>query len=116
MAVIEAHLKDNPVHGFGLLFDQALTPAGFGKIRSWRVYVSLKLNLPSRGKRRLPKRVREPLEVPVQCNHTWPADFMADALWSGDGFAPSTSTTISTANRYVSKSIPACHHNASFGR
>lgn len=28
---VEAHLKDNPGHGFGLLFDQALQPKGFGK-------------------------------------------------------------------------------------
>lgn len=67
---IESHVKDNPGHGFGLLFDQALQPMGFGKTRSWRVYVALKLNLPRRGKRRLPDRIREPLEVPVRANHT----------------------------------------------
>ncbi|MBB3228840.1 hypothetical protein FHW69_003485 [Luteibacter sp. Sphag1AF] len=49
---IEAHLKGNPGHGFGLLFDQALRPQGFGKTRSWRVYVGLRLNLLRRGKRR----------------------------------------------------------------
>ena len=83
---IQAHLKDNPGHGFGLLFEQALRPMGFGKTRSWRVYVGLKLNLPRRGKRRLPDRIREPLEVPLHANHTWSADFMADALWSGRRF------------------------------
>jgi putative transposase len=83
---IESHLKDNPGHGFSLLFDQALHPRGFGKTRSWRVYVALKLNLPRRGKRRLPDRIREPLEVPMHANHTWSADFMADALWSGRRF------------------------------
>jgi putative transposase len=46
----------------------------------------LRLNLPRRGKRRLPERVREPLEVPLHANHTWSADFMADALWSGRRF------------------------------
>jgi len=86
IAAIEAHLKDNPGHGFGLLFGQALHPAGFGKTRSWRVYVALRLNLPRRGKRRLPERIREPLEIPMQANHTWSADFMADALWSGRRF------------------------------
>ena len=84
--VIESHLKENPGHGFGLLFDQALYPKVFGKTRGWRVYVALKLNLPRRGKRRLPDRIREPLEVPVRANHTWSADFMADALWSGRRF------------------------------
>jgi putative transposase len=48
--------------------------------------VALKLNFPRRGKRRLPDRIREPLEVPLQANHTWSADFMADALWSGRRF------------------------------
>ncbi len=86
ITAIEVHLKDNPDHGFGLLFDQVLRPIGFGKTRSWRVYVALKLNLPRRGKRRLPDRIREPLEVPLQANHTWSADFMADALWSGRRF------------------------------
>jgi len=38
---IEAHLKDNPGYGFGLLFDEALQPRGFGKTRSWRVRIPL---------------------------------------------------------------------------
>lgn len=83
---IERHLKDNPGYGFGLLFEEALQPKGFGKTRSWRVYVAMKLNRPRRGKRRLPDRIREPLAIPEQANHTWSADFMADALWSGHRF------------------------------
>lgn len=59
---------------------------GFGKTRSWRVCVAIKLNHPRRGKRRLPDRIREPLAIPDQANHTWSADFMADALWSGRRF------------------------------
>lgn len=86
IATIEAHLKENPGHGFGLLFDQALQPQGWGKTRAWRVYLALKLNLPRRGKRRLPARLRQPLETPMTANHTWSADFMADALWSGRRF------------------------------
>lgn len=31
-------------------------------------------------KRRLPDRIREPVDVPLQGNHTWSADFMANAL------------------------------------
>jgi putative transposase len=83
---MEMHLKDNPGHGFGLLMDCALRPQGWGKTRAWRIYRALKLNLPRRGKRRLPDRIREPLEVPQIANHTWSADFMADALWSGRRF------------------------------
>lgn len=83
---MQAHLKENPGHGFGLLFDQSLHAKGWGKTRAWRVYVSLRLNLPRRGKRRLPDRIREPLEIPMTANDTWSADFMADALWSGRRF------------------------------
>ena len=86
ITAIKADLKDNPGHGFGLPFDQALRPQGFVKTRSWRVCVALKLNLPRRGKRRLPERIREPLEIPMHANHTWSADFMSDALWSGRRF------------------------------
>ena len=86
IAAIEAHLKDNPGQGFGLLLSQCLQPLGFGKTRAWRVYLGLKLNLPRRGKRRLPDRIREPLEIPLSANYTWSADFMADALWSGRRF------------------------------
>ena len=32
---IETHLKDNSGPGFGMLFDEALQPKGFGKTRSW---------------------------------------------------------------------------------
>lgn len=83
---IQKHLEVDPRHGFSLLFGQTLKPSGFGKTRSWRVYCALRLNLPRRGKRRLPERIREPLEVPLHANHTWSADFMADALWSGRRF------------------------------
>jgi len=50
------------------------------------VYLRLKLNQPRRGKRRLPDRIREPLEIPLKANHTWSADFRGDALWSGRRF------------------------------
>lgn len=86
IATMSAHVKENPGHGFGLLLNQALLPKGFGKTRSWRVYVALKLNFPRRGKQRLPARVSEPLAIPASANHTWSADFMADALWSGRRF------------------------------
>lgn len=80
-----AYVKANPRQGFYLLhttFRDQQQP--WGKTRLWRVYCGLKLNLPRRGKKRLPER--EPLEIPGQANETWSADFMADALWSGRRF------------------------------
>ena len=58
----------------------------WGKTRLWRVYCDLKLNRKRRGRRRLPTRVKDPLQVPPEPNLTWSADFMADALWSGRRF------------------------------
>lgn len=83
---MQAHLKNNPGYGFELLFGEALKPRGWGMTRSRRVYTALKLNLPRRGKKRLPDRIRDPLEIPAAANDTWSADFMADALWSGRRF------------------------------
>jgi putative transposase len=84
---VTAHIARNPRHGFGLLestFKVEQRP--WGKTVLWRIYCELKLNLPRRGKKRLPERIREPLEVPLLPNETWSADFMADSLWSGRRF------------------------------
>jgi putative transposase len=78
---VSDYMKANPRQGFYLLhttFRDQKQP--WGKTRLWRVYCALKLNLPRRGKKRLPERVREPLAVAVQRNETWSADFMADTL------------------------------------
>ena len=84
---VSRHITENPGHGFGLLYKSLRGERHpWGKTRLWRIYRELKLNLPRRGKRRLPARVREPLYVPLQPNETWSADFMSDALWSGRRF------------------------------
>lgn len=84
---ISGYVSENPGQGFGLLSDTFRDQkAPWGKTRLWRVYRDLKFNLPRRGKKRLPARIRNPLEIPVQLNETWSADFMADALWSGRRF------------------------------
>jgi len=89
-AVIEAvlaYINRNPRHGFGLLYASfRAQQQPWGKTVLWRVYCELKLNLPRRGKKRLPERIKAPPEVPASPNETWSADFMADALWSGRRF------------------------------
>lgn len=47
-----------------------------------RLYAELRLNLPRRGKKRLPARIKQPLQAAGQPNQGWRCDFMADALWS----------------------------------
>lgn len=46
----------------------------------------MKLQLRRPAKKRLPKRVRVPLYVPVSPNTVWSADFMSDALADGHRF------------------------------
>jgi putative transposase len=65
----------------------------YGKIRNegllWnrkrvlRVYRSLQMKLRRKCKKRLPARVKEPLDKPALVNDTWSLDFMSDALTNG---------------------------------
>src|SRR5688572_11735050 len=46
-----------------------------------RVYCALRLNLPRRTTRRVPRRVRQPLAAPARLNQTWALDFMTETLY-----------------------------------
>ena len=75
-----------------------------------RVYCALRLNLPRRTKRRIPRRVRRPLVAPPVLNQTWALDFMADALYDRCRFR--ALTIMDEGNREglasdVGRSIPA---------
>ena len=54
--------------------------------RVWRVYKAMGLNLPRRTKKRLPARVKEPLDAPPHPNAHWSMDFMHDTLYHGKRF------------------------------
>ncbi|ARU03914.1 hypothetical protein CCO03_03765 [Comamonas serinivorans] len=108
---IQTHMALNPRHGFGLLYDSARHQGKpWGKTVLWRVYCELRLNLPRRGKKRLPARIKQPLQAAGQPNQGWSCDFMADALWSGRRFR--TFNVIDEFNREglrieVDTSLPA---------
>jgi hypothetical protein len=73
-----------PRWGFWKLFDRLRVEG-----RSWnykhvhRVYCALRLNLPRRTTRRVPKRIRQPLVAPPVLNQTWALDFMTETLYDG---------------------------------
>ena len=69
---IQTYMALNPRHGFGLLYDSARHQGKpWGKTVLWRVYCELKLNLPRRGKKRLPSRIKLPLVAAGQPNQGW---------------------------------------------
>lgn len=51
--------------------------------RVHRVYCALRLNLPRRTVRRVPKRLRQPLAAPPVLNQTWALDFVSDTFYDG---------------------------------
>jgi putative transposase len=54
--------------------------------RLHRVYKNIGFPLRRKAKKRLPQRVKEPLEVPTTFTQTWSIDFMSDALMNGTKF------------------------------
>lgn len=58
----------------------------WNKKRIGRVYRMLGLNLRRKAKRRVPARVKEPLQQPEKRNRVWSLDFMSDSLLSGRRF------------------------------
>ena len=98
----------NPRHGFGLLYDSARHQGKpLGKTVLWRGYCELRLSLPRRGEKRLPARIKQPLQAAGQPNQGWSCNFMSDAPWSAAGFALSMSSMNSTAKDCALRSTQA---------
>lgn len=85
-AAVIARLTDAvtryPRWGFWKLYDR-LGAEGrlWNHKRVHRVYCALRLNLPRRTTRRVPRRIRQPLTAPPILNHTWALDFMTETLY-----------------------------------
>lgn len=73
-----------PTRGFddyyGKIRNEGLT---WNRKRVLRVYRRIKLSLRRKHKRRLPGRVKEPLQRAMQPNESYSMDFMSDALTTG---------------------------------
>jgi putative transposase len=78
---------EHPTYGFRKLFAY-LRRAGkiWNHKKVYRVYKLLKLNRKRKGKRRLPARVKHPLEKQVAVNKSWSMDFMSDSMVGGRKF------------------------------
>jgi len=70
--------------GFWKCYDRPRnTGSSWNHKRVHRVYRALRLNQRRRTKKRVPTRLRQPLEAPVMLNEMWALDFMHDALYGG---------------------------------
>lgn len=84
---IQDHIEQHPTHGFPKTFAY-LRRGGkrWNHKRVYRVYTLLRYNKRRKGKRRLPQRIKQPIECMTQINQIWSIDFMSDSLASGRKF------------------------------
>lgn len=77
-------LDKYPKNGFWLISNR-LKKQGYpwNHKRIYRVYKAMGLNFKRRTKKRIPVRVKQPLQELFEPNDQWSMDFMSDSLWSG---------------------------------
>ncbi len=95
---LQAVVSENTRWGFWKCFDRLrLDGQWWNHKRVHRVYCALRLNIPRRTRRRIPRRVRQPLVAAQSLNTTWAIDFMVDTLYDGRRFR--TLNIIDESNR-----------------
>jgi putative transposase len=84
---LQALANQHPAYGFRKLF-AILKRNGrkWNHKKIYRLYRLLKLNKRRKGKRRLPSRVKQPLQQQQTINQSWSMDFMSDSLVCGRKF------------------------------
>ncbi|SHF53742.1 putative transposase [Cnuella takakiae] len=77
----------HPTYGFRKLFAyMRRSGKTWNHKKVYRVYKLLKLNKRRKGKRRLPARVKQPLQQQTAVNRSWSMDFMSDSMVGGRKF------------------------------
>lgn len=100
MTALQELADKHPVYGFRKLLAYLKRDSKqWNHKKVYRVYKLLKLNKKKSGTRRLPARVKRPLQQPITLNSSWSMDFMSDSLASGTTFR--TLNIIDDCNREV---------------
>jgi len=95
---LQTKVSTNTRWGFWKCFDSLrLEGYGWNHKRVHRVYCAPRLNIPRRTRRRVPRRLRQPLVAADALTMTWALDFMVDTLYDGRRFR--TLNVIDESNR-----------------
>ena len=85
---LEKLATEHPTEGFWKCYHRLRNTeaTAINHKRLHRVYKQMGLPMRRKVKKRLPQRVKQPLDTPEGFTHTWSIDFMSDALSNGTKF------------------------------